>query len=230
MIPLSPFYADLLGWHQCEVHMNKLDLSPTPLAYVANSNMDLASFHRLIVLLPIGTDYNAATRPIWELANATSMHVQLLGLCKDADDELSLRRELITMASLLQDENIAAEAKVVIGTNWLDIVRTNYKPNDMVVYFSERHIGFLGRSLSQILESDFKATVYILSGFTPQKSKSNKLTQILAWMGCIAIIICFGILQTKVVQLPEGWLQSVLLILSIIPEFWLIWICNSLFG
>jgi hypothetical protein len=46
----------------------------------------------------------------------------------------------------------------------------------------------------------------------------------------MAIIIGFGVLQARVVQLPEGWLQSVLLILSIIPEFWLIWVWNSLFG
>jgi hypothetical protein len=72
--------------------------------------------------------------------------------------------------------------------------------------------------------------VYIISGITPQKPKPNRFLHISAWLGSIAIIISFGVLQAKVVQLPEGWLQSVLLILSIVPEFWLIWVWNSLFN
>jgi hypothetical protein len=65
--------------------------------------------------------------------------------------------------------------------------------------------------------------VYILSNDTSQKTKSNPLSQVGAWLGFIAIVIGFGILQVNVVQLPDGWLQNSLLILSILPEFWLIW-------
>jgi hypothetical protein len=209
--------------------MIKFEIQPTVLEYT-DSNMDVACVRRLIVLIPTDIDYSAATRTIWELANATSMHVQLLGLCKDTTEEPRFRRELITMVSLLQGGKISAEAKVNIGTNWLDIVKTNYRANDMIVCFAGQRTGILRRPLSQILESNFKATVYILSERTPQKPQSNRLLQISAWLGSIGLIIGFGILQAKVVQLPEGWLQSSLLILSIIPEFWLIWAWNSLLG
>jgi hypothetical protein len=120
--------------------------------------------------------------------------------------------------------------KVNLGTNWLDIVKTSYKADDMIVCFAGQPTGFLRKPLSQILEANFKATVYILSGLTPQKSKPNRLLQLGAWLGSTVIILGFGILQARVIQLPEGWLQSVLLILSILPEFWLIWVWNSLFG
>jgi hypothetical protein len=192
--------------------------------------MDLGSGHRLIVLVPANINSSAATRRIWKLAHATGMHVQLLGLCKDTTEEPGCRRELITMASLLQDGQLSVETKVDIGTNWMDIVKSNYEAGDMIVCFAEQSTGLLRRPLSQVLESDFKATVYILSGLTQQKPKSNRPSQISTWLGFIGIIIGFGILQAKIIQLPEGWLQNVLLILSLIPEFWLIYVWNSRFG
>ena len=208
--------------------MNKLDINPTTLTYTVHPGVDAT--HALLVLVPTTIDYSAATRRIWELANATGMNVQLLGLCKDAAEESGLRRELITMASLLQDGKIAAEVKIDIGTNWLDVVKYNAKANDMLVCFAEQRTGLLRRPLSQILQSNLKATVYIISGLTPQKTKPNRLLQISAWLGSSAIILSFGALQANLVRLPEGWLQSTWLILSIIPEFLLLWFWNGLFG
>lgn len=209
--------------------MSKLDLHPTPLSYSIQPDMDPACVGRLIVLIPAGTDYSAVTRRIWELANTTSMNVQLLGLCEDAAEESGLRRQLVTLASLLQDGKIAAKANVEIGTNWLEVVKTHYKTDDVLVCFAEQRTGLLRRPLSQILESNFRATVYIISGLTSYTSKPNRLLQISAWLGSIVIIIGFGVLQANVIQFPAGWLQSILLILSIVPEFWLIWFWNSLF-
>lgn len=210
--------------------MIKLDLHSTPLTYATHLKADLKSAHHLIVLIPMDIDYNAATRRIWELSNATGMHVRLLGLCKNAEEEPRFRRGLVSMASLLQDGGICAEVKVDIGTNWPDAVTANYEAGDVIVCFAEQRTGLLHRPLSQILESNFKATVYILSGLAPQTSKTNRLLQISAWLGSIGIIIGFGVLQATVIQLPQGWLQSTLLVLSIVPEFWLIWFWNSLFG
>jgi hypothetical protein len=195
-----------------------------------NSDMDLGCPGRLLILVPTDIDYSAATRQIWKLAKATKMHVQLLGLCKHTAEELGLRRGLVTMASLLQDDRIITEVKVDIGTNWANVVKTHYETGDMIVCFSEQRTGPLRRPLRQVLESNFKATVYILSSLTPQKPTSNTLLQVCAWLGFIGIILGFGILQTNIVGLPEGPFQNGLLILSIIPEFWLIWVWGGWFG
>ena len=210
--------------------MIKLDRSSISLAHATPIPVELTSPHCLIVLIPSEADYSAATRRIWELANATNMHVQLLALCKNLTEEPSLRRRLVTMASLLQDGRILVEAKVVVGTNWVAAVKNLYATGDMIVCFSEHRTGFLQRPLGQILESNLNATLYIISGLTPSKSKSSPLSGVGSWLGFIGIILGFGILQTQVVQLPGSLLQSILLILSILPEFWLIWVWNSLFG
>jgi hypothetical protein len=210
--------------------MIKLGPSSTPLAYNPKPNMDLGRPSRLLVLVPPNVDYSTTTRQIWKLAQAMVMHVRLLGLCEDAAEEPGLRRGLVTMASLLQDGRISVEAKVEIGTNWVDAVKTHYETGDMIVCFAEQRTGLLRRPLSQVLQSNLRATVYIVSSLVPQKSTSNSLSQLRTWLGFIGIIIGFGILQANIVQYPEGWIENILLILSTIPEFWLIWVWGGWSG
>lgn len=210
--------------------MIKLDRDPTDLTYTADLRVDLKSNHQLIVLIPSGIDYNVATRRIWELASVAGMSVQLLGLCQDAADEPALRRGLVTMASLLQDSQICADMKVEIGTNWMDVVTAHYAAGAVIACFAEQRTGTFGRPLSQVLESTFQATIYVFSDLTLKKSIPNALSQVIAWLGFIGIIIGFGILQANIVQLAKGWLQNILLTLSILPEFWLIWVWNGRFG
>jgi hypothetical protein len=207
----------------------KVDASPVSLTYPTNSHKDLESTYRLIALVPANIDFSAATQRIWGLAHTTGMQIQLLGLPNDTTEESRLRRELVTMASLLQDGKRCAGAKIETGTNWVEALKSNCQAGDMIVCFAEHETGILRKPLSQILESNLKATVYVLSDLTPQKSSVNKFSRISTWLGVIGIVVGFGLLQTRIVQLPSGWLQNTLLILSLIPEFWLIWIWDSQF-
>ena len=216
--------------------MNRLDTKPhnSSASISPISHSDIVPIHRLIVLVPdADLDYAAATRRVWELANELGAHIQFIGLCKDVAKEPSLHRQLITMSALsalVGGDEVSTEAKVEIGTNWVDVVKRNSQTGDMIVCFEEQRAGLLHRPLSQILEASLNFPVYILSGLYPQKSKSNWLSQVIVWSGFIGIIICFGILQVKIVQLPKDWFQNVLFILSIIPEFWLILVWNNLFS
>jgi hypothetical protein len=132
----------------------------------------LEPIRRLLVLIPANTDYSAATRRIQDIARAGSKQVQLLGLCRNAAEEPGLRRELVRMASLLLNDRICAEEKVEIGTSWIELVKMNYEPGDVIVCLSDQRIGFLQRPLRQILESDLKATVYVLG---PSRSFTRRL-------------------------------------------------------
>jgi hypothetical protein len=209
--------------------MIKFGTSPVPLTHSADSHNHLESTGRLVVLVPAQIDFNVATQRIWALAQTSGMQIQLLGLSKDALEESRLRRELITMASLLRNGKICAEAQVVIGTNWVEALKPTYKTGDMIVCFAEQRTGLLQKPLNQILESSFNATVYILAGLAAPNHKSNRLARVSTWVGVVGIIAGFGILQTKIVQLPAGWFQNTLLILSLILEFWLIWVWDSWF-
>jgi hypothetical protein len=216
---------------------NRFQVKSLPTATTSSSDastplsMNLEAARRLIVLIPADSDYNAVTHRVWELANTTGTHIQLLSLCKDAAQEPSLRRGLVTMAALVQDGKISAEAKVEIGTNWVDAVKRNYQTGDMIVCFAEQRVGLLHRPLNQILHSNLNAPVYILSGLYPQNlSRSNWFSQLLAWIGSIGIIAGSSILQIRIISLPQDWAQTTLLIISVMVEIWLIGGWNSLFS
>jgi hypothetical protein len=100
----------------------------------------------------------------------------------------------------------------------------------MIVCFAEQRAGLLHKPLSHILKSNLTIPVYIVSGVRIPKRKSKWLAQVATWLGAIGIIVGFGLLQVEIIQVPEGLFQNVLLILSIIPEFWLIWVWDNLFG
>ncbi len=221
--------------------MNKFDTKPQTISFAmaAASQSDAStplntrpvSAGRLIVLVPSDLDYSSLTRRIWQLAIATGKHVQFLGLCQDAAEEPSLRRQLVTMSALVGDTRVTAEAKVEIGTNWVDVVKTHYRAGDMIVCFAEQRAGLFHRPLSQILESNLGATIYILSGLYAQStSRSHWLSQVIVWVGSFGILAGFFWLQVRISQLPKDPAQTVLLILSAGVEIWLIWVWNSLFS
>ena len=213
--------------------MNKLDNKPQPTSFsISTASLSgTEPARRLIVPVPTDADYTAATRRVWELAIATDTRVLLLGLCKDAAREPSLRRQLVTMSALVGDGRVFAEAKVEIGTDWVDVVKRNYRAGDMIVCFAEQRAGLMHKPLSQILESNLNATVYILPGlYQPDRLRSNWLSTLILWSGFFGIIGGFSLLQVNIDPLSKDWVHTATLMLSIPVEFWLIWVWNSLFG
>ena len=228
--------------------MNKLNVQHPSLSYQATTRSDFSALQpgeeiisvnagiepagRLIVLIPADIDYSLAMKRLWEIAVATGMNIQLISLCKDLSQEPSLRRELVTMSALMRDGRVCAEAKVEVGTDWVEVVKRNLQSGDMIVCFAEQQVGLFHRPLSQILQSNMKMPVYILSGLTsPDASTfSNWLSQLMAWIGSIGIIAGSTLLQIRIASLSQDWAQTTLLVLSVIGEAWLIWGWNSLFS
>lgn len=192
---------------------------------------DLESARRLIVLVPAEADYTAATRRIWELAHALECDILFLSLVAEEAQEASVHRQLITMAAMVQDGILSAEGRVEAGSNWVNAVRSHVEEGDMIVCFAEQRAGLLRRPLSQILQAKLEAPVYILSGLSSQNlSHSDWLYQTIAWAGSIGIILGSAFLQIRITTLPADWVQSTLMILSVIGEMWLIWGWNNLSG
>jgi hypothetical protein len=183
----------------------------------------------LIVLIPPDSDYTTVTRRIWRLANETASGVQLLGLARDSSQEMGLRRDLATMSALIQDPKVFVETKVEVGNNWLGMLKQNYQEGDMIVCLAEQPIGILRKPLSQILESNFKAPIYVLSDLRSPTPQSHVLSQVIAWAGFLGIVVSFFVLQVKIAQMPDDWFQTVVSVLLLLPELGLILLWNSLF-
>ena len=218
--------------------MNKLTVQTPSVVQPASIESDAAlpwehsgRARRLIILIPENMDCSQVTRRIWELASATDSTVQLLGLCRNTAEEMSLRRKLVTISALIQDAKIAVETKIEIGYNWLKAVKNNYQDGDMIVCIAEQTIGIRQQPLSQLLESNMHTPVYILSKIRTSKPQPKFLAKIItAWSGFAGIMIGFFVLQMKIIQMAKGDFQTLILLLLLIPEFWFIRIWNSLFS
>lgn len=212
--------------------MSRLDSSSPKFAFHPASLSDPHPARRLIVLIPgLELDYTPAIHRIWKLANALECSVQFLSLCRGAAEEPGIRRQLVTMSALMGDDRVPTEVRVEYGTDWVKAIKSNWQAGDVIVCFSEQRVGLLQRPLSQILESDLNAAVYVLSGFHPREhSISNWISQTMSWSGSIGIILGFFWLQIRMGQFAKDWLYSALLIVSIPLEGWLILAWNNLFN
>ena len=211
--------------------MTEIDSIPPSSASSSTSLSGPKSAHRLVVLVPdLEWEFIPAIHRIWELANSQHACVLLISSCKDSKQESSLRRALIILCAMLQNGRLPVETKVEIGMNWVDVVKHNYQAGDTIVCFAEQRAGLLQKPLSQILESNLVIPVYVVSGVYIPKPKSNRLAEVTAWLGSIGMIAGFGLLQVKIIQVSEGWFQTLLLILAVIFETWLIWVWDSRFG
>ena len=211
--------------------MNKRDYKHQPVSLAFASPLDFEPACRLIVLVPcLEADLTPIMRRVWELANVTGAHVQILGLCQDEALEPSLRRRLITMSAIVNYGNVSAESEVAFGNNWVTAVKSRFQAGDVVVCLAEQRAGLLQRPLSQILQSDLKVPLYVPSGLYPlSDTRSNWPAQAVAWLGSLVIIIGFFVVQARIDLRAQDWTQTILMLLSIAVEVWLVWVWNSLF-
>lgn len=211
--------------------MTKIDLTLPSLTYPAASHLDHGPARRLIVLVPAEADYSAVAGRVWELANAFGGRVQFLGLCNDAAREPGLRRQLVTLSALVGDGTVSVESKIEFGSNWLNAVKSNWREGDVLACFTGQRAGMQRIPLSQLLESNFAATIYVLDDLSqPDRAQSNWKFAAMAWAGSIGIILGFFWLQVKINQNSSSSMSMALLMLSIPVEILLILVWNSLFG
>lgn len=210
--------------------MSTLDMvhPPVVLPSLAEVNTD----RRLIVLVPDAeADYTPAVQRIWELANAHKSRVQFFGVCRAAAYEPGMRRQLTTLAALTQNGNAPAEVRIETATNWVAAIKADLKSGDTIACFSGQFAERLSKSLNQMMGSNLDAPIYVLSGLVMEEPRdTSRLKDALAWLGSLGIIFGFFLLQINLQSVASGWAHSVLLLLSIILETFLILFWNSLVG
>ena len=194
-------------------------------------SVDTGPAHRLIVLMPsLEAESANIAQYIWELASSMGGGIQLLGLCQDAAQESSLRRQMISLAATIQAANISVESKIESGRNWLDAVKRHWQAGDVIVCFEGQTSGMDRHPLEEVLAANFDTTIHVLDGVHPNGQRAQWLSTLFAWLGSLALLTGFFFLQVKLVQLHGDWAHTSLLYLSIFIEVGLILGWNSLFN
>jgi apolipoprotein N-acyltransferase len=82
----------------------------------------------------------------------------------------------------------------------------------------------LGRPIGQTLADTLGTPVYLLSGYCePEASQLARLgRQLLFWIGALVIGAGFFWIQVNVQRLTQDWMQTVVLVLTVLIEFGLL--------
>jgi hypothetical protein len=141
-----------------------------------------------------------------------------------------MRRSLSTFSAVINNGTVPAQTEVVVGRDVASIVKSRWHPGDMVICIEEQPSAFGRKSLQQMLSQDPDMPLYILSGMrTRPDARPAWLFQAAAWIGSLAIIFGFLVLQARI-PAWAGSLAPALQIISLPVEVILIMAWNSLLG
>jgi hypothetical protein len=192
-------------------------------------NSNSPAFRQLIVLISgVDVDISSAARRVVELATAHGGRVQILGLYQDEEREPSLRRQMVTLSSMVGGGGIPVESKIESGNDWLELVESNWNEGDAILCIGEQQRGLIQRPLYEALERKLPATIYIFTEVR-EKPQPKWLASAFGWAGSLAIVALFFWGQVKLTAAQQDWRFAALLYLSIFAEAGSIWAWNSIF-
>lgn len=211
--------------------MNKLDSKPSSLTFTVASDSGPLPAHRLIVLVPISEIHTPdLEHQIWRIARSLHLNVLLVGLYADYDEYVPLRHKLVKMAAIIKDPNVSTDILIEQEKDWVGLVRRTWRTGDVVACYADQKTGLMRKPLDQVLKSRLGMTIYTLSDYQPiRKSYSTLTSQMLLWLGTLAIAGGFLWAEVKIINMPQDWAHTMLIYACILVEFPLIFLWNSLF-
>lgn len=187
---------------------------------------------RVIVLVP-EADINLAhaANRICTIA-APDYEVLFIGFCSDAIREPALRRQMAALSALVENEKFHVRSRVEVGGASMNTIEAELQQDDIIVCFAGESTGLLKTPPNQVLASSTDAVIYVIDGLTRQakRSSSGWISGVMAWLGSIAIILGLFWIQTQIAHHPTEWVKTLLLCISVLIEFWLVWLWNSRFN
>lgn len=212
--------------------MNKIDSVSTSVTLSPSSASDLEPASWLIVIVPsIEADLSLATQRIWELANEGSKRVRFIGLYENTSEELILRRQLTSIAAMVNTTGIHTETEYIFGNDWVGVVYSRSQAGDIVACLANHRVGRSNRSISDILQANINLPIYILSSsYIRKRATLNWKSQFLFWSFSIATLIGFFLLQARINQVTSGGLETALLLVGTTLMLFTLWIWNNLFS
>jgi hypothetical protein len=201
---------------------------------LAPANQSQPPTTRLVVLVPDeDLDEAALARQVWKLAALRQLAVVYLGWTASADTEARVRRRLANLAALTRDDKIVVSTRPALGAGWLPAIRGVWRAGDLVVAHSEQRVvlgGVFTRPLGPALLTALKAPVYVLTGFCPAPERPAKTlaAQVLTGGMFALLVAAFFVVQVSILRMPGRVAPMLLVALSVLVEFGLLWGWNNL--
>lgn len=204
-------------------------LEPAP--WVASPKSISPSEPRLVVVVSGVSDQAALARRILALSSDTDAHVLLAGVAPTWDTEYELRRSLVAVESFLAAQGSRVELWTDSGHGWIERLAAKCQPSDRVACYEEVVAAYWKQPLSDLLTGALHLPVRDMTDLMAHsRARARIFPHVAAWLGSIAIIAGFLLLEARIVTEMYGWPQNVMLLLAISAEIYLIWLWNAILG
>ncbi len=221
------------------------DLQVAPTASLTSyASASTGGAARLVVVLGDASEAAWLANRTLELAHEQNLSMLLVGVALDPSDAAQMRRQLITIAAFIQQEQarrvlgrIACLARnppgieIVSGKDWCEEIGSAVHPGDVIACDSRQAIGMRGGPLNDLLACNLRVPIYVFDGpQSPPSPRGHMLSGAVAWVGSVASLVGFLFLQVLIVTQVQGWAQTLVLCLTVGAEVAWIWFLNSALG
>jgi hypothetical protein len=122
-------------------------------------------------------------------------------------------------------------SKTIIRNGWVEKIKENLLPGDILVCFLEQNApsrGIKSQSIVQAITGKLPCPVYVLRSFRIKEVQRQELSQfLLGWTISIIMILLFLGFDIRIVQDASGWIRNILLGTAMLVEASLIWSWNA---
>lgn len=245
--PLSTLRDRLLAWSSrngppllAGAAPRELDRAPAsdgerlaPAAIVPEGQ-PLPPARRLVVLILDGGIHEMElARKVWALASPARLDVLYLRLRCSPDEEAHERLSLANLASLTFDDFNHVHTAVSVDRDWVRAIQSHWRAGDLLVcYAGQMAPGprLVPKPLAEVLAGGLGLQVVVLHGSPPRSPRRDPVLRFVQEILPFLIVGGMFLLQTRIVRFTQGATQTGLLLLSVIGEFWLIWVWNRSFN
>ncbi len=189
---------------------------------------------RLIVLLPesLVGDLDFAQK-IHRMASRTQSDVLYLTLLNDPDQVLSVARGIATMKAVTESNLIKAGSVQVPRSHWFEKLQQVCLPDDTIVCHSEQTVKlglFQTQPTAEYLTQIQTNPVVTVEGFYhPQQTfLKSWLRGMLFWLGAVAIVVGFTLLELQADLAFPGFAHKLVLAAILLIEFGAIWFWSQI--
>lgn len=189
---------------------------------------------RLVVPVPVSDlDEAGLSRRVWEVLLAANLQVLLLARVDQPDEEFLVRRRLTTLAALLRRRNGGVETSIVHDRTWPQALRRACETGDVVLCPTADRLERNGRApLADRVVDELRLPAYVLEDLSVNLIDRPKfhLAGIQSWVAPLLLLAAFGVLQNQVVIQAHGWVQMMLLLMTVGLELAALWFVESMVG
>jgi hypothetical protein len=199
-----------------------------------HSEIASKSPNRLIVLVPNQMlDEQNFAQQITTLSIEHTIPILLLDIIDSPNQQPSASIRLDNLTTLLTSISISAESRIIFISNWLVEFPKICRDNDLIVCLEEHTIQVRGGDhvpICEILPAVQNQPLLVLSSpyIETRIIQPSRRTELSWWIIALVILIIFSTIQYYLIQTTSGWVESLLIILSILIELAVFYLWNKI--